>query len=114
MISVLVRGGTMSLALMMAPAPGGAQNPLAAVLPVALIFVVFYFLILRPQQKQRKEHRAMLDALKAGDPVVTIGGIHGTVVAVDELNQTVVVRVSDNVRVTFNRTAIAGRIQPKE
>jgi preprotein translocase subunit YajC len=104
----------MSLFLMMTPSPGGAQNPLGAILPIVLIFVVFYFLIIRPQQKQRKEHRAMLEALKSGDQVATIGGILGTVVAVDEGTHTVVVRVADNVKITFNRTAIASIIQRKE
>lgn len=100
--------------MMMAPTPGGSQNPLGALLPIALIFVVFYFLILRPQQKQRKEHRAMLEALKAGDQVVTIGGMHGAVVALDDAAHTVTLRVADNVKITFNRTAIAGLVQIKE
>lgn len=98
----------MNLFLMMAPSPGGAQNPLGAILPIVLIFVVFYFLIIRPQQKQRKEHRALLESLKSGDQVVTIGGIHGTVVAVDDASHTVILRVADNVKITFNRTAVAG------
>jgi preprotein translocase subunit YajC len=105
----------MSLFLMQAPSPGGTQNPLLMqVFFIGLIFLVFYFLIIRPQQKQRKDHRAMLDALKSGDQVVTIGGIIGTVVAVDEGTHTVVVRVADNVKITFNRTAIASIIQRKE
>ena len=97
--------------LMMAQPGGGSQNPLAAFIPIILIFLVFYLLILRPQQKRSKEHRSMLEALKSGDQVVTIGGLHGTVVAVDQ--ETVVLRVADNIKLTFSRSAIAG-ISKKE
>lgn len=98
----------LALPLMMTPAPGGSQNPLAAFLPIILIVVVFYFLLIRPQQKRAKQHRTMLDALKAGDSVVTIGGLRGTVAAVDK--DMVILRVADNVKLTFNRSAIAGLI----
>jgi preprotein translocase subunit YajC len=93
--------------LMAQPAGGGAnQNPLVAFIPIVLIIVVFYFLLIRPQQKRAKQQRAMMDGLKTGDAVVTIGGIRGTVAAVD--NDTVVLRVADNVKVTFSKSAIAG------
>jgi len=97
--------------LMMAqPAGGGAQgNPIAAFLPIILIVVIFYFLLIRPQQKRSKQHKAMLDALKTGDQVVTIGGMRGTVAAIDQ--DTVVLRVADNVKITFNRSAIAGQFK---
>ncbi len=97
--------------LMMAqPAGGGAQgNPIAAFLPIVLIVVSFYFLLIRPQQKRSKQPKAMLEALKTGDQVVTIGGMHGTVAAIDQ--DTVVLRVADNVKITFNRSAIAGQIK---
>ncbi len=97
--------------LMMAqPAGGGAQgNPIAAFLPIVLIVVIFYFLLIRPQQKRAKQHKAMLESLKSGDQVVTIGGLRGTVAAIDQ--DTVVIRVADNVKLTFNRSAIAGLIK---
>lgn len=95
--------------LMAQPAGGGSQNPIAAFLPIILIVVIFYFLLIRPQQKRSKQHRAMLDALKTGDQVVTIGGIRGTVAAVDQ--DTVVVRVADNVKLTLNRSAVAAQIK---
>ncbi|MGC8723431.1 MAG: preprotein translocase subunit YajC [Acidobacteriota bacterium] len=95
--------------LMAQPAGGGSQNPLAAFIPIILIIVVFYFLLIRPQQKRAKSHRMMLDALKTGDQVVTIGGIRGSVTAVDQ--DTVVLRVAENVKLTFNKSAIAGLIK---
>ena len=61
------------------------------------IILIFYFLIIRPQKKRDKETQAMLDALKKGDKIITIGGIHGTVVAVKE--KTVVIKVDDNARI---------------
>jgi len=100
----------MSALLLMAQ-PGGAanQNPLTAFIPIVLIIVVFYFLLIRPQQKRAKAQKAMLDDLKAGDAVVTIGGLRGTVAAVD--NDTVIIRVADNVKLTFNKSAVAGVVK---
>ena len=69
------------------------------------IIAIFYFLIIRPQKKRDKETKAMLDAMKKGDKVVTIGGIHGTVVTVKD--QTVVIKVDDNTRIEFTKTAIS-------
>ena len=69
------------------------------------IILIFYFLIIRPQKKRDKETKAMLDAMKKGDKIVTIGGIHGTVVTVKD--QTVVIKVDDNTRIEFTKTAIS-------
>ncbi len=71
----------------------------------AAIILIFYFLIIRPQKKRDKETKAMLAAIKKGDKIVTIGGIHGTVVAVKD--QTVVVKVDDNARIEFSKNAIS-------
>jgi preprotein translocase subunit YajC len=99
--------------LMTQPAGGGAQsNPIAAFLPIIFIVVIFYFLLIRPQQKRAKQHRTMMEGLKSGDSVVTVGGLHGTVAAVDQ--DTVIVRVADNVKLTFNKSAIAGLVSQKE
>ena len=102
----------MHLQLMMTQPAGGGQNPLAALLPIVLIFVVFYFLIIRPQQKRTKEHRTMLESLKPGDQVVTIGGLRGSVIAVEQ--DTVVIRAADNVKLTFSRSAVAGLIKDRQ
>ncbi|ARU63714.1 preprotein translocase subunit YajC [Tumebacillus avium] len=77
---------------------------LAQLAPILLIFVVFWLFIIRPQQKRQRERMGMLDALKSGDRVITIGGLHGTVVAIEE--KTVVLTVSDNQKMTFERSAV--------
>lgn len=84
-------------------APQGSL--LSMILPFALIFIVFYFFMIRPQNKKAKETQAMLDAMKKGDKVVTIGGIHGTINQVKE--KTVIVKVDDGTKLEFNRSAIA-------
>ena len=76
-----------------------------------LIIVIFYFLIIRPQKKRDKETKNMLSAIKKGDKVVSIGGIHGTVMAVKET--TVVVKVDDNTRMEFSKSAISSIVDKK-
>lgn len=76
---------------------------LAQLAPILLIFVVFWLFIIRPQQKRQRERVGMLDALKAGDRVITIGGLHGTVAAIEE--KTVVLNVGD-IKMTFERSAV--------
>jgi len=99
--------------LMTQPAGGGAQtNPIVSFLPIIFIVVIFYFLLIRPQQKRAKQVRTMMEGLKSGDSVVTVGGLHGTVAAVDQ--DTVILRVADNVKLTFNKSAIAGLVSQKE
>lgn len=70
-----------------------------------LIFVIFYFMILRPQQKRQKERQKMIDSMKKGDRIVTSGGLHGKIVNVDE--KTVLVDAGDNIKLKFDRSAIA-------
>lgn len=101
----------MLLTLLMTQPQGGSQNPIAAFLPLVLLVVIFYFMLIRPQQKRAKQHRQLLEALKSGDKVVTVGGLRGTVAAVDD--ETVVLRVADNVKLTFNKSAVAGAYQDK-
>ena len=90
-----------------AQAAGGAggAGAIAQFIPLILIFVIMYFLILRPQQKKMSQHRAMVAALKKGDQVITQGGLIGTVVAVrdDELD----VELAQGVRVRVVRSSIA-------
>jgi len=73
-------------------------------LPIIIMFAIFYFLLIRPQQKRAKQRNAMLAALKKGDKVVTIGGVHGTIQ--DLSDDTVTLRIAHNVHVTFDRGAI--------
>jgi preprotein translocase subunit YajC len=81
------------------------QNALVQFLPLILIFVVFYFLLIRPQQRKAKDQRTMLDALRRGDRVVTGGGIIGTVARIDNPEE-VVVEIAENVRVRVVRSTI--------
>ena len=83
------------------------QNALVQFLPLILIFVVFYFLLIRPQQRKAKDQKTMLDALRRGDRVVTGGGIIGTVARVDNPEaEEVVVEIAENVRVRVLRSTI--------
>jgi preprotein translocase subunit YajC len=91
-----------------AQSPGGLfdQSALVQFLPLVLIFVVFYFLLIRPQQKKAKDHRTMLDALRRGDRVVTCGGIVGTVSKVVGPEE-VEVDIAQGVRVRVLRSTIS-------
>ncbi len=90
----------------------GSESLLTGILPLILIFVVFWFLLIRPQQKRMKEHRALIAAVKKGDEVVTSGGIVGKVTKAHETSPTVEVEIADNVRVQIARGQIAGLWNP--
>lgn len=83
---------------------------LTTFLPFILMFAVLYFLLIRPQQKRQKARNAMLNALKKGDKVTTIGGLHGTIMELTD--DTVVLRVNDATKLTFDRSAISSVTQP--
>jgi len=74
--------------------------------PLILLFVLMYFMMIRPQQQQQKKRQEMLNSLKVGDEIVTIGGLHGVIQALDESNNTIRVKVASNVELTFNRSAV--------
>ena len=88
-----------------AASASGSGSLIGGILPFLLIIVIFYFFLIRPQNKKQKETQKMLDALKKGDKVITIGGIHGTVSSVKE--NTVIIKVDDDCKLEFNRTAIS-------
>ncbi len=95
-----------------AGATGSTGSMMTTFVTFGLIIVIFYFLIIRPQKKRDKETKEMLSSIKkGGDKVVSIGGIHGTVVAVKET--TVVVKVDDNTRMEFSRNAISSIVNRK-
>ena len=94
-----------------AQAAGGAGDGFATLLPVVLIFVVFYILLIRPQQKRAKNHRAMLGAIRRGDKVVTGGGIMGTVTKVVNEDE-VAVEIAEGIKIRVQRGLIAS-VQPK-
>ena len=83
------------------------QSPLAGFLPIILVFVIFYFLLIRPQQKKQKEHQIMLSKLKKGDKVITSGGIHGEVIGIKDKEDIVVLKIAENVKVEFQRNSIS-------
>ena len=85
------------------------QNLLMSVVPFILIIAIFYFFIIRPQNKKQKETEKMINALKKGDKVVTIGGIHGVVSSTKE--KTIIVKVDSNTSIEFNRSAIAAVVR---
>ncbi|MEW6544917.1 MAG: preprotein translocase subunit YajC [Nitrospirota bacterium] len=84
---------------------GGTGGALLSLVPFALIFVIFYFLLILPQQKRQKKLKAMLEALKKGDKVVTTGGIWGTVANLGK--ETVTLQIADNTKIKVQREAIA-------
>jgi preprotein translocase subunit YajC len=84
----------------------GGGGAIMTFLPFVAIIAIFYFLIIRPQNKKQKDTQKMLSALKKGDRIVTIGGIHGTIQKVKE--QSIVVEVDVNTKIEFNRSAVSG------
>jgi len=98
-IPFLVDGATQQVA--------GSAGFLGTIVPFLLIIVIFYFFLIRPQNKKQKETEKMLNALKKGDKVITIGGIHGVISSVKE--KTVIVKVDDNTKIEFNRSAISSK-----
>ncbi len=96
-----------------AGAEAAGPGALEAFLPIILIFVVFYFLLIRPQQKKAKQHREMLAAVRRGDKIVTGGGIVGTVTKVVDDNE-LMVEVAEGVRVRVHRPLIANVLSKTE
>jgi preprotein translocase subunit YajC len=92
-----------------APSGSGGGSMMVQIAFFAAIFAIFYFLLIRPQQKQKRERESMLSAVKPGDRVVMSSGLHGTVVKLSDHNVTL--KVADQVRLEFDRSAI-GRIVP--
>ena len=96
-----------------AQAAGGGESGFVALLPLVLIFVVFYFLLIRPQQKKMKQHREMVSALRRGDKVVTAGGLIGQITKVVDDGE-VQVELAENVRVRVMRHTISEVISKPE
>ncbi|BAT71211.1 preprotein translocase subunit YajC [Thermosulfidibacter takaii ABI70S6] len=80
-------------------------------IPLILIFVVFWFILIWPQQRRQKQHRKMLESLKKGDKVVTIGGIYGVVTHIGD--NTVIIKVDDNTKLEVSKAAIANIVERK-
>ncbi len=95
----------LSFVIAQAPAPDPIQSMLTTILPFAAIILIFYFMMIRPQQKRQKELKTMLEAMKKGDKVVTSSGIHGTITNIED--GIVTVQIADNTHVRFEKVAIS-------
>ena len=102
-----------SLAYGMGSIPGGGSaggdSSWGFIIPMAVIFVIFYFLLIRPQQKKQKELKILLDNLAYGDTVMTTGGIHGKITGLADA--VVTLEIADKVRIKISRSAVASIIQ---
>lgn len=94
------------LAYAMGTGGGGQGGGLGAFLPLIIIFAIFYFLLIRPQQRKAKQHKQVLESLQRGDRVVSSGGLHGVITGLTE--DTVTMEISPKVRVRVSRGSIAG------
>jgi preprotein translocase subunit YajC len=90
----------------------GGGSLMSTLIMFGLIFVIFYFMIIRPQQRRQKERESMLGALKKGDRVITAGGVHGTIVGIDE--KILLVQIADNVKVKVERGSITTILKEAE
>ncbi len=102
-------------ALFFALSTGGAEgggNPLTMFIPIIMVFIVFYLLLIRPQQKKQKDHQALLSGLSKGDKVITNGGLYGTIS--DSKEHVVILKIAENIKVEVVKSAIATVIEKKE
>lgn len=98
----------MDILLAMAPSPdgsGGGGSMISTLIMFGAIFAIFYFMIIRPQQKRAKEREKLLSAIEKGDKVITSGGMHGTIAGIED--KIVLLDVGNNVKMKFDRSAIA-------
>jgi preprotein translocase subunit YajC len=95
-----------------APSPAGAGSGLLGLLPFVFIFVIMYYVMLRPQMRKQKEQARLVAALKTGDRVVTASGIHGLISNVKDT--TVIVKVADNVKIEMEKTAVTNVVKSVE
>ena len=100
--------------LAMAPQQGGNSEGglMSTLIMFALIIGIFYFLILRPQQKRQKERQKLLETLKKGDKVLTAAGMYGTISGIDE--KTVLIQVADGVKLKFDRSSVSSILKEGE
>ena len=87
----------------------GGSGGFASFIPLILMFVIFYFLLIRPQQKKTKEHKQMIESLKTGDRIITSGGLHGRITGVSD--STLTVEIAEKVRVKVNRGNVSALMQ---
>ena len=103
----------MNYLLAMAPQGGdGGGSMVSTLIMFGAIFAIFYFMIIRPQQKKAKDREKLLSALKKGDKVITNGGLHGLIAGLDD--KTCLIDVGNNVKMKFERSAVSMISNPKE
>lgn len=88
---------------------GGGSGGITAFIPLIIMFAIFYFLLIRPQQKRNKEHKELINNLRKGDRIISSGGLHGRVTGVSDT--TLTVEIADKVRVKMARANVAGIVQ---
>ncbi|SMC69362.1 protein translocase subunit yajC [Desulfocicer vacuolatum DSM 3385] len=98
-----------AFAMGQAGAAGGQAGGFTAFVPLILMFVIFYFLLIRPQQKKAKEHQNMINSLKKGDRIITSGGVHGTITSLGDT--TVSLEIAENVKIKINRGNVGATLQ---
>lgn len=91
---------------------GGGGSMVSTLIMFGAIFAIFYFMIIKPQQKKAKEREKMITAMQKGDKIITSSGVHGTLTSVDDT--TVIVQVADNVKLKYEKSAIATIIPAKK
>lgn len=96
--------------LMSGGAEGAGGGGVVTMIWFGLIFVIMYLLLIRPQRKKQKEHEALIQELKKGDKVLTSGGMFGTIFAIDEERNRIVLKISNDVKMEFLRTSISARV----
>jgi preprotein translocase subunit YajC len=99
----------MEFILAMAPQGSGGGSMVSTLIMFGAIFAIFYFMIIRPQQKRSKEREKMLGAIQKGDKIITSNGMHGTIVGIEE--KTYLIQVSDNVKIKFEKSAVASVVK---
>ena len=98
----------LSLVLLAGGSGGGQQgSPWGFFMPIIIIFAIMYFLIFRPQMKKQKQQKQMIESIKKGDKIVTVGGIFGTIAGIKEKEGTLIIKISDNTKVELARTSVA-------
>ena len=91
--------------------PAAEPSPFLQFLPLIFLFVIFYFLLIRPQQKKQKDHANMISKLDKNDEVITAGGLHATVISIGE--KTAIIRIADNVKVEIEKPSITQVIKSR-
>ena len=93
-------------------ADAAAPSPILQFLPLVFLFVIFYFMLIRPQQQKQKSHEQMIAKLEKNDEVITVGGVHATVISVGE--KTATLRIADNVKIEIEKASITQVTKKRE